>query len=554
MTSREKDIDRRLENLSSIPMGPRGAVWPFEALIKRLKNRPDQERIAADYLSLPESTSSDQVGLKVLQVLESLRAPEVSRQLLRTAPIGPLKRPVWKPSETPINHRVLSPVHGPTNREAVRDFRSGPIPDRPLIQGKVPVFEQDIVHGEVEGTAVLPLDRALALHLGFVGNDLVIALDGNLGRFVYGNKFKETGKVHSSAFRDYGYNHAVLEPGDLIFGPVLRVGVRREILQLTEDLHNYVERVRGCPSPNVFRKMMRRLEALLAYNKISKAIRHWIGLRDWSLDEVCLVIAPDEALYLLPLGFLGMGRGDPLILQFGGISYALSLMALKWSIKDYHWTVLPNLGTEARCSFFGAGGLEPAQRLDIGAEAEALNRNFGTGNIRLPNGMSSVTSFRKRYSMGDICWFSGHGLWDGRRAIVVEGESIPFPRSGPVFADGVLTNLDLVTTSDWNFKGLWLTVMNSCLLGRSLLVGPNPLGFLSALHSVGSISSIAALWPVLDRVAIRFAEELSRQIVANYHRTDFPRARCLSNAIREMSRKDIDMLCYLAPYGLWGVP
>jgi hypothetical protein len=47
------------------------------------------------------------------------------------------------------------------------------------------------------------------------------------------------------------------------------------------------------------------------------------------------------------------------------------------------------------------------------------------------------------------------------------------------------------------------------LLGSSAVVGPNPLGFLSSLHSIGAVSVVAALWPVSDDVAVRFGGELS---------------------------------------------
>ena len=157
--------------------------------------------------------------------------------------------------------------------------------------------------------------------------------------------------------------------------------------------------------------------------------------------------------------------------------------------------------------------------------------------------------FFKNFNGGEICWFSGHGSWDLSHQI----NDIPFPLSGPVFKDGILTNWDLISASIWNFKPLWLTVMNCCVLGKSILVGPNPLGFMSALHTVGCIANISALWPIYDDAAISFAKNVSIEIKKNFKDKNFPRARSLSKAI-ENSIKETNSPWLFGPYTLWGIP
>jgi hypothetical protein len=161
--------------------------------------------------------------------------------------------------------------------------------------------------------------------------------------------------------------------------------------------------------------------------------------------------------------------------------------------------------------------------------------------------------FIKNFTGGEICWFSGHGSWDSSHRIDVDNDYIPFPLSGPVFKDGILTNWDLISASIWNFKPLWLTVMNCCVLGKSVLVGPNPLGFMSALHTVGSIATISALWPIRDHAAISFAKNMSIEIKNNFRDNDFPRARSLSKAI-EKSIKETNSPWLFGSYALWGIP
>jgi hypothetical protein len=95
---------------------------------------------------------------------------------------------------------------------------------------------------------------------------------------------------------------------------------------------------------------------------------------------------------------------------------------------------------------------------------------------------------------------------------------------------------------------LWLTVMNCCVLGRSILVGPNPMGFISSMHGRGSVALIAALWPVLDDAAISFAENLSREVVSNFRMKGCPRARALSEAVRKAIGDDHDRQWLFAPY------
>jgi hypothetical protein len=565
-TEAEETIDQHLAELESPGRSVRGNA--FSRLLQRMHLRNEYENVAIEYLSLLRKGSGSRlVGLKVLHVLDLMRARDIGLQAVRFAPIGRNKRQPWSLAGVRPEYPVL--FSSQWQAESSRTLRSAKIPFPTTFNPPPNPDAVDLNERDATGTNILDLSDVVILHLGFVGDGLVIALDSNLERFFYGSKVPATDRrVRAEAFADYGYQVHNLEPDGVIFGPVVRPGIRSKVIAEATRLHQQFDRKEitteslglevhfqsgsTYPSSEVFRSIMGRLENLLGYEEIIDSLQKWAHRRNRSLEDICLVILPDEALFLLPLSFLGGSQAEPLITKLGGVSISLGLIGLKWAAYEYHWATLPNRSAGSpRCALFAANGIP---RLDLCKEQEVVSTAFGAENCRIRGEYVSRIDFFNGYSAGDVCWFAGHGLWDDSHGILVNEESLPFPLSGPAFSDGPVTNWDLIATSNWNFKAMWLTVMNSCLLGRSVLVGPNPLGFISAMHCVGSVASVAALWPVVDEAAICFAENMAREIVANFHKTDFPRARALSKAIRMAIGHDEKRQWLFAPYALWGLP
>jgi hypothetical protein len=547
----EKEIDRRFNKLEKKRFGGDA----FDLLLDGMRTRNEYEQIAADYLSL-SGKGSKHISLKVLQVLDFVRSRGLSVQGIRFAPIGPRKRSPWRslptgkvPSECCQLHK-----HTQSRKEttSLRKLRLTPSMSlRPFLTPPNP-NATDFEERDASGTNILDLSDVLVLHLGFLGNGLVVALDTNLELFVYGNESSAKNRlVDKHAFRQYGIDPLALKPENIIFGPVVRPNVRNRLVQLANRLHEYFEKHDEYPSSDFLRDIVVQLEELIGYQDVAESIKQWAISQNRSLANICLIILPDEDLFLLPLSFLGASRGEPLVTNLGGVSVALSLIALKWMVKDYHWTTLPNLSKESpHCTLFTANGDPP---LSLNTEIKAVNQAFGPKNCFVL-AEADRGSFMQLCTAGDVCWFAGHAEWNPGHGFHVRDANIPFILSGPTFSDGPLTNWDLIATSHWNFKVLWLTVMNCCLLGKSLLVGANPLGFMSALHTVGSIATIAALWPVVDKAAVNFARSMSREIVAHFEKERFPRARAFSEALRKAIGNDIERLWLFAPYVLWGLP
>jgi hypothetical protein len=169
--------------------------------------------------------------------------------------------------------------------------------------------------------------------------------------------------------------------------------------------------------------MMRMLDMWIGYWDLMERIQGWADSRGRCVKDTYLVIVPDEALYLLPLSFLGASSGQPLLTTLGGVSNALSLLALKWEVMEYHWTTLPNLSANSpRCTFFATNGTPP---LDLSRERQAVSTAFNRSECMASFESASRPQFLLNYSAGDVCWFAGHGVWDASQGIEAGGELIP---------------------------------------------------------------------------------------------------------------------------------
>lgn len=255
--------------------------------------------------------------------------------------------------------------------------------------------------------------------------------------------------------------------------------------------------------------------------------------------------------YLLPLPFLGLSSGHPIVGEVGGVATALSLVMVKRQASSFHWTTEPNLrGREPRCTFFAsAAGFED---LALTAEETAVTAGFGTDRVAVYR-RASTAEFAANCTAADVLWFGGHGSFSAARGVRTSGGVIPIPNGGLQFEDGTVSMLDLIATSDWNLKTQWLTVANSCSVGRNVIHGPNAIGLISGLQTVGAIATVAAAWPVRDQVATAFATHLAASIPSMFGRRDFPRARAFATAVQECLAAGIDPW-ELAPYNLWGLP
>ncbi len=547
----EQSLDEKLEELERNEGGI-GRNNLFLRLAHREKVRPRFEDIAENYLNLiGKPTSSKYINLKVLSILELIRSRDIGLQAIRTAPLNKVfLRPPW------VKKRIQESSWSSNNdkkERVIREFRSDQIQfQRPFMSTPHPnSIELKYFDSTAEYAEKLDLSNILCLHLGFIGSNLIAALDANFNNFVYGPDNKNNKRVQGSSFTDYGFDPIKMDPALIMYGPKIHYDVRSKMVTLANNAHKVFERADRHTSKDFFYEMMRQLDSLLESKELISAITVWADNNKCSLKDICLIILPDEALYLLPLSFLGISHGEPLITHIGGVSIGLSLLALKWSITDFHWTTKVNLTAgPPRCTFFGSNG---CPRLDLDSEMKAVTKGFQIENVNCVGPTATRDEFFKNFNGGEICWFSGHGSWDISHQIDVGNEYMLFPLSGPVFKDGNLTNWDLISTSIWNFKSLWLTVMNCCVLGKSILVGPNPLGFMSALHTVGSIATISALWPIWDDAAISFAENMSLEIKINFRENNYPRARSLSKAI-EKSIKETNSPWLFGAYALWGIP
>ncbi len=542
------DIDARIAAVRQ-RIGAAGTN-PFVNLLKTIELRQEFEAISKHLLIDASAARPSFSSLKLLEVLELARATDVARKIERVAPIAQPERPRWsrrRPAfgvqHTPGAGGIkLRQIHQTSIREAVKR-RSQP--------GGTWV-ELDHLNSERDKAVRLDLSKTLILHLGCVGDSLVLALDANLNSFVYGKSARdEDPRLQGSSFSDYGYDAASLDYKKLIYGPVVKPRARRKSLKLVEESQaNFAVQNRAAHC-RFFRKLAKRMDRIFNFDQIKSSIERWAREHSYGIDDVCLVVIPDEHLYLLPFSFLGASRGTPLITWLGGVVNALSLLTFKWALKDYHWTTFPNQSKkDPRCSVFAASN---PPGLQLAEEIVAITQGFGEDLTQCFGPDATLAEFGQHYSSGEVCWFTGHGMFDDRQGIDVGGRVIPMPLSGPAFGDGVLTNLELIASSNWNFKPLWLTVMNSCLLARSLLVGPNPLGFMSALHSAGSISTAAALWPIWDDSSVKFAGHFSRELRSHYRTDLYPRAAALGKAIRRCLKNGLE-LSDVAAYSLWGIP
>ncbi len=543
----EKQLDEQFQALESKVFSSDGVI----SLMMQVQHRPDFEDIIKGYYLLyTNKHGSDEITLKILKALDRLRSPDFGRHIVRFAAIGEAKKPVWESKKISTKTPWLK-FGKSRSSNAIRTFRSTSLnEERPLVKKNIDRI--DFNTESASGKEILDFSKVLVLHFGFIGDDLLVTIDSNLGAFIYGkDSLASDKKIRSNSFSDYEYNETLLDHKNVIYGPKLIPGAKSKIQKLNDELQNFYNEYPGLNlTPDFIDDFFKRLDVAVGAKEINIAIEKWASKNKYSLKDMCLLIAPDEDLFTLPLLFLGHSTGQSLISRIGGVSIILSLLAIKWNVKDYHWTGTANYSKKKpKITFFSA---QADNSLNLIEEANHINKYFGASNCCFFDNNATRGDFLSNYSAGDICWFAGHGAFDSTTVIQLNENLIRFPLSGPVFSDGVISNLSLLTTSDWNFKSLWLIVFNCCVLGKSISYGPNPLGFISCMYSTGGNSMIAAVLPVNDDDAINFSKELSLQIQQNYGKKSFARAFSFGEAIRKCIGTDSRNLNSYFGYTFWG--
>jgi CHAT domain-containing protein len=514
----------------------------FDRLKARVLIRKLAEEIAEAYLSLiEENKQSENTVLKLLEILDRFRARDVAIQSMRFAPIGPHVRRKSPNKKTTIISKVLKKNYDQAQFQTTIPNDSDFLIDRRAEETSFTLWQPNS-HCPTGVKAeppfpLKPLDfsHVVLLHMGFVKDDLIIALDANTEAFLYGKDFDQNKKINSRAFCEYSYQINELSHEKLI-GKAYRVkGVRTEIEHIVRILYNEIESSKKYPSYEFFLQNITKLSKLINIDQILDILVKWAKSNELKTEDICLVIAPDETLFMVPFGFLLDRDGQPLIKHFGGLSISLSLVALKYSLYRYHWQSEPFLSSlDPSCTFFGSAGLPP---LNIATEAEIIAREFGEKNTfcfydsDMADTNSTRQSFYCWHNSADIIWFAGHGSFDPSTTLKYNNEIYSFPKAGIWLSDGCITSIDLLNLDGWNFSTSWLLVFNSCLVGKTLTVNSNPLGFLSSLYASGAISSVSSLWPIPDIAAINFAENFSASILSNYKKEAFPKAAALRDTL-----------------------
>ena len=547
----KQELDEQLSELEK--MLGRGGNHPFESLATRSRVRPRFEKIAKNYLYIATTQNDPRASLRVVEVMEMIRARDIGAHFIRTTPIGPGVRPPW-PQKKPSIERPVRDCYKEYGKGATRGLYRSAINPQMVSNTQSQSEKVKLEWQNVTGNEILGLTNAVILHLAFVGDDLVLVCDSNIELFFYGEESVADRRLKGASFSDYGYNGEQLDPEGIFYGPVVVPDCRQKILELAEKVHAHVDRTNRSPGPKLWSETFKALDEIVSYKDIMSSLQAWALKRQISLEEVCVVIVPDESLFLLPLSFMGISHGEPLITKVGGVTIGLSLLALKWAAQKYHWYTWPNMSKMfPRCVVFAPGYNQLNEKLDTGCETLFICDAFDEKENVVAVSPASRSEFASLYTAGDICWFAGHGTYDISHYVMVGDERMPLPVSGPAFDDGAITNWDLITTSNWNFTPLWLMVLNCCVVGRSLFQGPNPLGFVSSLYNTGCIATVAPIVPVWDKAANNFARLMSNNIVSYYGRNDFPRARAVRDSIAQAVVQGEDIWDYV-PYTLWGLP
>ena len=167
------------------------------------------------------------------------RAPEIARQKLRFAPIGPYRRSSWRNPDGHFENGEY-PTSTATQNRARREFARS---DEPLVSNfpyQISAEFENLVHGSSlnGGMKIYDYSSTVILHLALVENDLVVAVDASFEEFAYGrDAIQGERQVLGQHFADFGYDTENLNSENLLLGPIVRSGARPILESAINRLH-----------------------------------------------------------------------------------------------------------------------------------------------------------------------------------------------------------------------------------------------------------------------------------------------------------------------------
>lgn len=191
----------------------------------------------------------------------------------------------------------------------------------------------------------------------------------------------------------------------------------------------------------------------------------------------------------------------------------------RWPVRKFH-VVQPSYD-------------ESSALAQVAAEMVKLRKLFPKANFVSPVTLAHVS--KTVLDDGDVQFvhFSGHGAFEASNAAL----------SGLSLEDGELS-ASLVTGARFAAEGQAIVLLNACSVGAAGIVIGKMGGFAANLLESGASGVIAAYWPVLDVMAVRFA-------VALYGKLKLGRA--IGEALQELRQENPRDPTYRA-FGYWGDP
>ena len=267
---------------------PRSPDGFFNRLEVRTILRNHTEKIVEGYLSLIEEKAySETAPLKLVEALDRMRARDIAVQSMRFKAIGLHTRREW-PSRSISQLSSIEPASH--DRSIVRmaqdaSFSLWNPPNMPCPPGI------EIESFSAPPSPLKPLDfsRVVILHLGFVKDDLVVALDANTEAFLYGREFAQSDRrINSNAFCEYSYQIDELSTEKLICRPYRVHGVRTEIQRILEKMHGAFEVRKNYPQRGFFVENLSKLYKLIDADRILNCLRDWAESNNHTTRDICL--------------------------------------------------------------------------------------------------------------------------------------------------------------------------------------------------------------------------------------------------------------------------
>ena len=510
-------------------------------------------------LSMGDLSNSQEFWILALAASDALRSRATGTKVLLRNRIGQPVRHRWPLRYAEQFHLSQSPRHSPAAAGAGDSRRGCREASSHLFSRWAEQSPRDI--GEIigrdesfSGPAVKPsLESTIILSYRFIDDDLIAFLDGRTDRFIYGDDFA-----------DYGYTPDKVRPSPLICAPIIRKGVRQDIVHLTRTLHDVA--VGESTGNYSFAELLDQLSNILATDEVDRSLVSFCENARKSPGDLLLIVVPDGVLHRIPFAFLRTADGVPLIERYAAVSSALSLLTLKWQIMTYVWRCLPFLPEgRPRCLFIGV----PSTTIDSalpelpGVQSEWANLRVAFGDdgllafsdSSLEAARATIDNIATYHQDAEIVWFAGHGV--DEEATSLSSQKFELPRVGFVLPDSVLTSDLFYQGEPWNFSRSWIGVFNACLLGQLFERGTEMVGLLASLYLVGMGSLVTCLWPVGDDLAVQFAREFSQRLIRIYidsdrRKKEFVKARCFADTLRSLSRKYDS--AHLACYSYFGTP